>query len=100
MIALIAIYWPARHARHYDYIDLADVYDELLFVHVKTNKPNLKYCDYEDVIVNNSDVDVEEVVEQRRFYRPKNGNLDIPVNSFSISQFQAASTFPEHATLC
>ncbi|KAJ3660575.1 hypothetical protein Zmor_005017 [Zophobas morio] len=78
VIALIAIYWPARHARHYDYIDLADVYDELLFVHVKTNKPNLKYCDYEDVIVNNSDVDVEEVVEQRRFYRPKNGGEYIP----------------------
>jgi hypothetical protein len=70
VIAAIAIYWPARHARHYDYIDLERVYNELLFSHIGNSKPNLKNCDYEDVIVNNSDIDVASITVPKHFDRP------------------------------
>jgi hypothetical protein len=74
VIAAIAIYWPARHARHYDYIDLERVYNELLFSHIGNSKPNLKNCDYEDVIVNNSDIDVASITVPKHFDRPGLGD--------------------------
>ncbi|XP_044253580.1 beta-1,4-galactosyltransferase 1 isoform X1 [Tribolium madens] len=72
IIVTIAIYWPTRHARHYDYIDLKDVYKELQF----TQKiSHLRNCNYKEVILNNTDV---EIGEAKSYFTPEHGGVYKP----------------------
>lgn len=75
-IISIAIYWPARHARHYDYIEIDEVHSQLQFVQ-ETLPHNTKNCSYESVILRNSDVDFLSVLESKNYLTPEQGTTNI-----------------------
>lgn len=67
IIIAVAIYFPARHARHYDYIEDSKVLDELVVSSTRHNESNLRFCTYEDIIANNRENEYSEIYEVQKF---------------------------------
>ncbi|CAH1179366.1 unnamed protein product [Phaedon cochleariae] len=67
VIIFIAVYFPTRHARHYNYIALQNIANEL-----DLRKPieidyNLKNCTYHGVVLNNEDINIDSVYVTKTF---------------------------------
>lgn len=73
-IVIIAIYFPARHARHYEYIDDKYVLEELV-ISESSNKNNLKACSYEKQVFNNTDIQFGEFYKRIRYQKPAKGKF-------------------------
>lgn len=77
VIILIAVYFPTRHARHYDYIKIENIYNSLKFENSHFINSNLKDCNYQKVILNNEDVEINSVTTYRNFSKPFAGEFYI-----------------------
>lgn len=72
-VVLIGIYWPSRHARRYDYILIDKISKELIYdINILIN-PNLKDCNYDDIISNNINI---ETGETKHFHEVDVGKYD------------------------
>lgn len=70
VIFIIALYSPARHARHYEYVKVENIYNSL---ELGNKNLILKDCNYQDIILNNEDVEVNSVSKPRDFSKPLAG---------------------------
>lgn len=73
-VVLIAIYFPARHARHYEYIDDTHILEELVISQLSSND-NLSTCSYKNLILNATDIEFEEFYNTVKFKKPLNGKF-------------------------
>lgn len=73
-VLIIAIYFPARHARHYEYVDDKYVLEELVISEIP-NKDNLKACRYKSLVLNNTDIEFEEFFKRTEFQKPLKGKF-------------------------
>ncbi|XP_060519849.1 beta-1,4-N-acetylgalactosaminyltransferase bre-4 isoform X2 [Cylas formicarius] len=79
---VIAIYFPARHARRYDYIRLENVSRELVLKVRQGSEENLPKCAYDDVILNNQHIEVSKINYFKTFIKPKAGATAIVSDQF------------------
>lgn len=73
VIIAIGVYFPARHARHYEYIKTENVYNSLEIENSPYIDSNLKKCNYQKIIVNNEDIEISSIYEYRNFSNPLAG---------------------------
>ncbi|XP_060519848.1 beta-1,4-N-acetylgalactosaminyltransferase bre-4 isoform X1 [Cylas formicarius] len=81
---VIAIYFPARHARRYDYIRLENVSRELVLKVRQGSEENLPKCAYDDVILNNQHIEVSKINYFKTFIKPKAGGEYVPKNCSAL----------------
>lgn len=74
-VLIIAIYFPTRHARHYEYVDDTHVLEELVISDI-SNSVNLKSCSYKNLILNGSDIEFEKFFSTVTFEKPENGKFN------------------------
>lgn len=75
-VLIIAIYFPARHARHYEYVDDGHILNELVVSEPElSNKNDLKSCSYKNLILNSSDIEFVEFYRSAKFEKPRNGEF-------------------------
>lgn len=67
IIIVVAIYFPTRHARHYDYIENSKVLDELVASNSRYNKTHVRFCSYADIVLNNTENKYSEVYKEQKF---------------------------------
>lgn len=77
LVIFIAVYFPSRHARHYEYIHLKDVIRELVF-NINNKFSQEKNCTYEALILNNTEITVSDVTQSKYFIPPLIGGEFIP----------------------
>lgn len=82
VIIIIAVYFPARHARHYEYIEIENIYKTLELDNSHLISSNLKDCNYQNIILNNEDIEIDSVNTYRNFSKPFTGEFFI--KSFKI----------------
>lgn len=75
-VVIIAIYFPARHARHYDYIDDKYILNELV-ISKTSNSDNLKRCSYENLVLNSSDIEYEGFYRKTGYEQPLKGKFQL-----------------------
>lgn len=75
VIIIVAIYFPARHARHYNYISKENVFSQIKLRETTNSYPNPKSCTYQDIILNNVDVEISTITENKPFQQPFSGEL-------------------------
>ncbi|XP_074027930.1 beta1,4-N-acetylgalactosaminyltransferase B isoform X1 [Leptinotarsa decemlineata] len=78
IILFIAVYFPSRHARRYDYIVLKNILNELDFRKTENVDFKLQNCSYRDMIMKNEDVIA--LPEQIRFRKPLPGGEYKPID--------------------
>lgn len=76
IVIVIAIYFPARHARRYNYIEDSEILNELVISNVRQNNTNLKVCTYEDLILNSRENEYSEIYKIQEFERNVKGIKD------------------------
>ncbi|XP_045462996.1 beta-1,4-galactosyltransferase 1 isoform X3 [Harmonia axyridis] len=79
--ALIGIYFPSRHARHYECVNIDNILGSLHLESVESNiqNNNLKNCTYETVLFDpNNKIQIKEVIQQRVYSEPTSGGEYIP----------------------
>lgn len=70
IIIIVAVYFPARHARHYDYIEDSKVLNELVAAsNTRQNEGNMRFCSYEDIVLNNTENEYSEIYKVQKFER-------------------------------
>ncbi|XP_030761109.1 beta-1,4-N-acetylgalactosaminyltransferase bre-4 [Sitophilus oryzae] len=85
LVICVAVYFPARHARHYEYIPLKKVIQELTFVDGTPHSENhLRNCSYEDLILKSKEVPVSDITKPKKFELPLRGGEYIPRQCNSI----------------
>lgn len=72
-VLIVAVYFPARHARHYEYVVDEDILKEL--VTSKNSQGNLKTCSYQNIILNNSDIEFDKFDWKAEFKKPLKGEF-------------------------
>lgn len=75
VVLIIALYFPARHARHYEYVDDNDILNELVITEELATRNDLKSCSYKNLILNGSDVEFGEFYRSVQFEKPENGEF-------------------------
>ncbi|KAJ8943109.1 hypothetical protein NQ318_011875 [Aromia moschata] len=80
VVIIVAVYFPARHARHYSYISTENIYKELVFIQPKNGDYNLKNCTYQDTILNNEDIKITSITKKKKFRKPYAGGEYKPDN--------------------
>lgn len=70
IIIVIAVYCPSRHARRYEFIKTEKISESLNFESSIFFDHSLKSCNYENIILNNEDVNIESVCTHRNFSKP------------------------------
>ncbi|XP_050518661.1 beta-1,4-galactosyltransferase 2-like [Diabrotica virgifera virgifera] len=78
LIIAIAVYFPSRHARHYSYIPLDDIKDELDLEWPQYVNYDLKNCSYENILRDNNEVDISTITEEKQFEKPLSGGEYTP----------------------
>ncbi|KAJ8964699.1 hypothetical protein NQ314_004691, partial [Rhamnusium bicolor] len=73
VIIIVAIYFPTRHARHYNYITIDKIYKEIELRKPKNSESNLKTCTYQELILKNADIEISTVMERKPFQQPYAG---------------------------
>lgn len=77
VVAIYTTYFPGRHAVHYNYIEDELISSELL-IEKRTNiEPNLKPCNYYDLIVNNYEVDINDIYNEKDIHAPQPGTTQL-----------------------
>lgn len=66
-IIVVAVYFPTRHARHYEYIEVEDIFNSLELGKSNFINSNLKGCNYKDIILKNEEIDINSVTKFRNF---------------------------------
>ncbi|KAF7267943.1 hypothetical protein GWI33_018887 [Rhynchophorus ferrugineus] len=84
LVIFIAVYFPSRHARHYDYIHLKDVISELVF-NINNKFSQEKNCEYGALILNNTEIIIADVTQTKYFIPPLIGGEFIP-QTFTVEQ--------------
>ncbi|CAG9840993.1 unnamed protein product [Diabrotica balteata] len=74
----VAVYFPSRHARHYSYIPLGDIKNELNLEWPQHVNYDLKNCSYENILRDNNEVDISTITEEKHFLKPLSGGEYIP----------------------
>ncbi|VEN33865.1 unnamed protein product [Callosobruchus maculatus] len=69
VIIIVAVYFPTRHARHYSYIKVENVASEIEWN--APAEPRSKNCSYENLILNNVDIDIRSIYDYRGEHKPK-----------------------------
>lgn len=72
IIILIAVYFPARHARHYKYIEVENVFNSLQLGTRKYMGSNIG-CSYQNIIINNEDIAINSITKYKNFSKPLAG---------------------------
>lgn len=72
---IIPFYSPSRHARHYEYIDIENIYKSLKLYNSYFVNSNLKDCNYQNIILKNEDVEIDSVATYRNFSTPFAGEF-------------------------
>lgn len=71
VIIVIAVYFPTRHARHYEYIQINNIFDSLELRISNFYNSNLKGCNYNNIILRNEDIDINSIsTANRNFSEP------------------------------
>ncbi|KAL1497182.1 hypothetical protein ABEB36_008181 [Hypothenemus hampei] len=70
---IVAVYFPTRHARHYDYIAIENALKEVVLQSPFSSRRDLKSCTYEDVILNSQPVPMDNITGQQDFIPPLPG---------------------------
>lgn len=84
-IVIIAVYFPARHARHYDFIQPNEVLNEILLHDFSTDEHNLKNCTYKNVIQKNTEIEIDEIYKNLNDYeKPDAGNVFLLIYTSSF----------------
>lgn len=73
VIIIVAIYFPDRHARHYNYINKENILKQIKLQEPTTIYSNLRSCTYQDIILNNVDVEIKTITDYQPFQRPFSG---------------------------
>ncbi|CAG9760610.1 unnamed protein product [Ceutorhynchus assimilis] len=73
----VAVYFPARHARHYEYVAQENVLKEIVLNNHPhfSNKPN---CTYEDIVSSSHVIQVSDITKQQNYIAPLFGGEFIP----------------------
>lgn len=75
VIIIIAVYFPTRHARRYEYIEIENIYESLKLYNSHFINSNLRDCNYQKIILNNEDVEIDSVTTYRNFSKPFAGEF-------------------------
>lgn len=76
----IAVYFPARHARHYHYISLENAFDEIVLKRPAKTENGLPNCTYKEIILNNEEIPMSNITVNQDFLSPLPGGEFIPVH--------------------
>lgn len=74
----VAVYFPARHARHYDYVTLENAIKEIVLRAPGTALLGSRNCTYRNVILNNEEIPVSNITKNSYFVQPLPGGEYIP----------------------
>lgn len=77
-VAFIAVYFPARHARRYSYISKSNIVKEIVLNSPQPSSDSLKYCRYEDIILNNEVFAANDILKPYDFLQPSPGGWFVP----------------------
>ncbi|XP_050309621.1 beta-1,4-galactosyltransferase 1 [Anthonomus grandis grandis] len=73
-VAILAVYFPTRHARHYVYISPEDAVKEIVLNRQEKIPKNLPNCSYNQVLLTSKLIDINEIGDrQKGFITPKRG---------------------------
>ncbi|XP_066258961.1 beta-1,4-galactosyltransferase 6 [Euwallacea similis] len=75
----VAVYFPSRHARHYDYITLENAFQEVV-LNYPSSGSSLQNCTYQDTILNNEVVPVSNISVLQDFIAPLPGGEFVPLH--------------------
>lgn len=67
---VISVYYPTRHARRYEYIETEKIFESLQYENQFFFDSNLKRCNYQNIILNNEDVEIKSISSHRNFSTP------------------------------
>lgn len=70
---LIGIYFPSRHARHYEYVAINSILNNLHFESIFPNI-NIKNCTYDDIIfASDNEIRIDDITQLKVHLEPKSG---------------------------
>ncbi|XP_057661674.1 beta-1,4-galactosyltransferase 2 isoform X1 [Diorhabda carinulata] len=73
LILVIAVYYPSRHARRYDYISVEDIPNELNLHWPQFIDYHLKNCSLQNILVNSKEIDISSITKEKYFQKPLTG---------------------------
>ncbi|CAH1113238.1 unnamed protein product [Psylliodes chrysocephalus] len=85
IIIVIAVYFPSRHARHYNYISVKDMLNELDLKWPQNNRV-LKNCSYNEIVTNDEDIEISSIKDKREFKKPLLGGEFIPDDCIALEK--------------
>lgn len=83
LVAFIAIYFPARHARHYNYVENEKILQELVPAKGINVNSNLKICTYEHVVLNGTEIEYNQIYTAKHIDTTLKGTF-LPVHEYLV----------------
>ncbi|CAG9856123.1 unnamed protein product [Phyllotreta striolata] len=88
LIIFVAVYFPSRHARQYNYIPVKEMVDELDLKRAQSNNAlhSEKHCTFNELMGKVEDIDTSSINDRKVFKKPQLGGEFIPENCLPLSK--------------